>query len=118
MKGSFDRDASAWSSACGRRVHEYRHRRRDHAKRTTMSEYVSEVNESDFDQVVLKSKIWARTSTSMLLSRMPQRYCGEWAGPEGFSQQEPVVMPWGHWCPVLQPAVSSSWSVYRRTRCN
>ena len=82
-----------------------------------MSEYVSEVNESDFDQVVLKSKIWARTSTSMLLSRMPQQCCSVWAEPRRFSQQEPVVRLWGDLCPVSQPAASSSWLVHRRTRC-
>jgi alcohol dehydrogenase, propanol-preferring len=30
----------------------------------------------------------------------------------------PVAMLWGHLCPVLQPAGSSSWWVYHRTRCN
>ena len=61
-------------------------------------------------------KTWARTSTSILPPRMPQRSCSVWAGRERFLQQEPVVMPWDHLCPVLQPAASSSWSVYRRTR--
>jgi len=37
-------------------VHEQGDRRRNHARRTTMSNYVREVNEIDFDQVVLKSK--------------------------------------------------------------
>ena len=63
-------------------------------------------------------EIWARTSTSILPPRMPQRCCSVWAGPERFSQQAPVVMLWGGLCPVLQPAASSSWSVYRRTRSN
>src|SRR5713101_737947 len=63
-------------------------------------------------------KIWARTSTSIRQSTMPQRYCSVWAGPERFSQQPPVAPAWGHLCPVWQPAASSSWWVYRRTRSN
>ncbi len=59
-------------------------------------------------------KIWARTSTSMPPPRMPRRRCSGWAGPGRFSQQEPVAPLWGHWCPVLQPAVSSSCWVYRQ----
>src|SRR5260221_512343 len=39
---------------------------------------------------------------------MPQRCCSAWAGPERFSQQPPVVVLWGHWCPVLPRAASSS----------
>src|SRR5437879_5445848 len=51
-------------------------------------------------------KIWARTSTSIVPARMPQRCCSVWAGPERFWQQEPVVMPWGHLWPVLQHGAS------------
>src|SRR5258708_18621047 len=53
-------------------------------------------------------KIWALTSTSILRPTMPQQYCSVWAGRERFLQQEPVVMPWDHLCPVLQRAASSS----------
>ncbi len=49
---------------------------------------------------------------------MVQRCCSVWAGPVRFSQQPPVVMPWGRLCPALQPAGNSSWSVYRRTLSN
>ena len=34
--------------------------------------------------------------------RMPQRYCGVWAGPGRFSQRPPVAMRWGQLRPVLQ----------------
>jgi propanol-preferring alcohol dehydrogenase len=61
-------------------------------------------------------KIWARMSTSIPPSTMPQPYCNVWAEPERFLQQQPVVMRRGHLCPVLQPAASSLWSVSRRTR--
>src|SRR5712691_890261 len=47
-------------------------------------------------------KIWARTFTSILPPRMPQRYCSVWAGPERFSQPPLVVMQWGRLCPVFQ----------------
>src|SRR5207244_9741721 len=63
-------------------------------------------------------KIWARTSTSILPSTMPQRYCSVWVGPERFFQQPPVAMLWGHLCLVLQPAASSLWWVYLWTRSN
>src|SRR5213594_1028607 len=49
-------------------------------------------------------KTWAHTFTSILPSRMPQQYCSVWVERERFLQQEPVVMPWDHLCPVLQPA--------------
>src|SRR5262249_7443903 len=52
-------------------------------------------------------KICARVSTSMLLSRIPQRCCSAWAERELFSQREPVVMPWGDLCPVWQLAANS-----------
>ena len=45
-------------------------------------------------------KSWARTSTSILPPRMPQRFCSAWVGPEGFSRQAPVAALWGHLCPV------------------
>jgi len=35
-------------------------------------------------------KIWARTSTSILPSKMPLRYCRVWAGRERFLRPEPV----------------------------
>ena len=54
-------------------------------------------------------EIWARTSISILPSRMPPRYCSVWVGPERFSQQAPVAMQWGGLCPVWQPAANSSW---------
>src|SRR5713101_5723778 len=60
-------------------------------------------------------KIWARTFTSILPPRMPQRYCSVWVGPERFSQPPLVVMQWGRLCPVFQPAEDSLWWVYRRT---
>ena len=47
------------------------------------------------------AKIWARTSTSILPSRMPRRCCSAWAGPEQFSQRPPVGAPWDRWCPAL-----------------
>jgi alcohol dehydrogenase, propanol-preferring len=53
-------------------------------------------------------KIWVRTFTSILPSRMPLRCCSAWAGPGRFSRQEPVVMAWDHSYPALQPAASSS----------
>ena len=40
-------------------------------------------------------EIWARTSTSILPSTMPQRYCSVWAGPGRFSQRPPVVSAMG-----------------------
>src|SRR6516164_1948792 len=61
-------------------------------------------------------KIWAHTFTSMVPSRTPQRCCSAWAGPERFSQREPVVMLWGDLWPVSQFAASSSWLVHRKTR--
>src|SRR3989440_4785577 len=54
-------------------------------------------------------KTWARTSTSILPPTMPQRCCSVWAGPERFLQRPPVVMVWGHLCPVLRSAANSSW---------
>src|SRR5438132_10623184 len=51
-------------------------------------------------------KTWAHTFTSILPSRMPQQYCSVWVERERFLQQEPVVMPWDHLCPVLQPTAS------------
>ena len=61
-------------------------------------------------------KIWARISTSMLPSRMPERCCSVWAEPGRFSQREPVVPLWGDLWLVSQPAASSSWSVHLKTR--
>jgi thioredoxin 1 len=37
-------------------MHEQKYRRRDHTRKTTMSEYVREVNEGNFAQVVLRSE--------------------------------------------------------------
>src|SRR3981189_2952191 len=51
-------------------------------------------------------KIRARTSTSIVPARTPQRGCTVWAGPEGFLQQERVVMPWGHLWRGLQHGAS------------
>ena len=45
-------------------------------------------------------KTWARTSTSILRPKMPQRCCSAWAGRERFLQPEPVVMRWDRWCRV------------------
>src|SRR6202011_2906547 len=58
-------------------------------------------------------KTWVRTFTSILPWTTPQRCCSVWAGPERFSQPHPVGVLWDHLCLVLQPAASSSWSVYR-----
>src|SRR5690348_9519070 len=63
----------------------------------------------------ISQEIWARTFTSTLPSRMPQRYCSAWVGPGGFSRRPPAVMRWDHLCPVFRPAGNSWWWVYHRT---
>ena len=51
-------------------------------------------------------EIWARTSTSIPQSTMPQLCCNVWAGRGRSLQQHPVAARWVHWWPVSRREAS------------
>src|SRR5438445_12805247 len=55
-KKTFGRDATARSRACGRGIHDEIHHRRDHTRRRFMTEFIEEVEDGNFEQVVLQSE--------------------------------------------------------------